>query len=314
MNVTILDNIIYVNIIDDDTIEATIRDNGPQQSAIQFDDEGIALGTIGTVNEVDFTGAGVTGSRSGGKVTYSIPGGSGGVTSIADFTPLFTVTNRTTTPVFVAVNQTANLVYAGPASGGADVPIFRALVAADIPSLTSYWGISGSTTVTTPTITGTVTFAGTAHITGDAHVGNMTTHYAGFNTLVIGGSNTSAALDFVNNGSIIGEFFTTASMFGFFSNTNVAINFYSNNDLTAGHEKISIVNTGVVMGGNSITSIYAILDLQSTTQAFIPPRMTKTQRNAMTVSSGMVVHQTDNTPGLREYNGTNWVRYTETTD
>lgn len=83
MNVTILQEDILVSIINDDTIVASIvQNNFPGQAAIQFDDEGLPLGTVGTVTEVDFTGAGVTGSRSGAKVTYNVPGG--GAVATAD--------------------------------------------------------------------------------------------------------------------------------------------------------------------------------------------------------------------------------------
>lgn len=45
------------------------------------------------------------------------------------------------------------------------------------------------------------------------------------------------------------------------------------------------------------------------------PRVTKVQRNAIgSPIAGYVVYQTDNTPGLRTYNGTHWVKYTETND
>lgn len=68
-------------------------------------------------------------------------GGTGTVTnfSAGNLSPLFTssVATSTTTPAltFALVNQTANLVYAGPGSGGAAAPTFRALVALDIPAL-----------------------------------------------------------------------------------------------------------------------------------------------------------------------------------
>lgn len=59
----------------------------------------------------------------------------------------------------------------------------------------------------------------------------------------------------------------------------------------------------------------AILNVSSTTKGLLLPRMTKTQRDAIVSPvAGLVVYQTDNTPGLRCYNGTNWVRFTETTD
>lgn len=69
----------------------------------------------------------------------SLGGGSGTVTSFSagDLSPLFTTTeaNPTTTPAlsFAAITQAANLFYAGPVSGSAAAPAFRALVAADIP-------------------------------------------------------------------------------------------------------------------------------------------------------------------------------------
>jgi hypothetical protein len=43
--------------------------------------------------------------------------------------------------------------------------------------------------------------------------------------------------------------------------------------------------------------------------------MTKTQRDAISSPvAGLAIYQTDNTPGLRVYNGTNWMKYTETAD
>jgi hypothetical protein len=30
--------------------------------------------------------------------------------------------------------------------------------------------------------------------------------------------------------------------------------------------------------------------------------------------AGSIIYQTDNTPGIRAFNGTNWMKYTETTD
>ena len=45
------------------------------------------------------------------------------------------------------------------------------------------------------------------------------------------------------------------------------------------------------------------------------PVVTKAQRNALTGAvAGAAVFQSDNTPGLRVFNGTNWVRFTETID
>lgn len=65
-------------------------------------------------------------------------GGSGTVTSFSSggLSPLFTasVATPTTTPAltFAAVNQSPNLFYAGPSSGAAAAPTFRAMVNADL--------------------------------------------------------------------------------------------------------------------------------------------------------------------------------------
>lgn len=50
----------------------------------------------------------------------------------------------------------------------------------------------------------------------------------------------------------------------------------------------------------------AILDLQSTTKGFLPPRMTTTQRNAIsTPPAGLMVYNST-TNKLNFYNGTAW--------
>ena len=67
------------------------------------------------------------------------------------------------------------------------------------------------------------------------------------------------------------------------------------------------------IGGSA--TVGAILELTSTTKAFILPRMTKAQRNAMPGQvDGMMIYQTDAIPGLRVRTNGAWVRYTETPD
>lgn len=59
----------------------------------------------------------------------------------------------------------------------------------------------------------------------------------------------------------------------------------------------------------------ALVNFQSTTEGVLLPRMTKAQRDAIvSPATGLMIYQTDNTPGLRVWNATNWVRYTETND
>lgn len=81
-----------------------------------------------------------------GTGVFSVPpsggGGSGTVTSVGLTVPAeFSVTGSpVTTSGTLAVakaNQNANLVYSGPSSGAAASPTFRALVTADLPSISS---------------------------------------------------------------------------------------------------------------------------------------------------------------------------------
>lgn len=141
MIINILDQDIIVTIIDDDRVQVNLLNpNQQQQSALEFQDEGITLGTIGTVTKVNFVGPSVVATRSGSTVTINVSGGGGSGTvssfSAGNLSPVFTtsVANPTTTPAltFSLTPQNANLVFAGPLSGGATSPTFRALGAADI--------------------------------------------------------------------------------------------------------------------------------------------------------------------------------------
>jgi len=72
---------------------------------------------------------------------------------------------------------------------------------------------------------------------------------------------------------------------------------------------------GSVGIGTNTLGASSILDISSTTKGVVLPRMTQAQRNAIaTPVAGMAIYQTDAVPGLRVYNGTNWMRFTETAD
>jgi hypothetical protein len=112
-------------------------------------------GTTGYVLETDGTG----------KTSWVAQGGGGGgsVTAFSsgDFSPLFTtsVSNPTTTPAlsFTTVNQAANVIYAGPTSGGSAAPTFRALVDADLPG--GFTGTGAVVLADAPTFTTNPIFA-----------------------------------------------------------------------------------------------------------------------------------------------------------
>ncbi len=57
----------------------------------------------------------------------------------------------------------------------------------------------------------------------------------------------------------------------------------------------------------------AILDIKSTDKGFLPPRMTQAQKNNISVpAAGLLVYQTDETPGYYYYTGTDWIAITST--
>jgi hypothetical protein len=61
-------------------------------------------------------------------------GAAGTVTSfVANPNTIFNVANSTTTPTLTLINQNANLFLAGPSSGAAAPPAFRAIVGTDLP-------------------------------------------------------------------------------------------------------------------------------------------------------------------------------------
>ena len=60
--------------------------------------------------------------------------------------------------------------------------------------------------------------------------------------------------------------------------------------------------------GTNSPGASAQLEVSSTTKGFLPPRMTSTQRAAITTpASGLMVYQTDGTVGLYYYNGSAWI-------
>ena len=141
---------------------------------------------------VSLTGAGTT-TISGTYPSFTITSNDtyvGTVTSVGLSMPTqFTVTNSPVTSsgtLTAAWNtQTANYVLAGPTSGGAAAPTFRALVAGDVPALSYVSSVSATAPITstgglTPTIA--VTSAALTK-TDDTNV-----------TLTLGGSPTTALL------------------------------------------------------------------------------------------------------------------------
>ncbi|WBA41135.1 hypothetical protein [Hymenobacter canadensis] len=65
--------------------------------------------------------------------------------------------------------------------------------------------------------------------------------------------------------------------------------------------------TGSVGIGVAVPASTSLLELSSTSKGFLPPRMTQAQRNAIaSPADGLIVYQTDNTPGLYQRLTTGW--------
>jgi len=62
--------------------------------------------------------------------------------------------------------------------------------------------------------------------------------------------------------------------------------------------------------GTTSPNSSSILELKSTSQGLLTPRMTKGQRNAITSpATGLLIYQTNNTAGFYYYDGSNWVTF-----
>ncbi|MEO8150895.1 MAG: hypothetical protein ABI723_24895 [Bacteroidia bacterium] len=74
---------------------------------------------------------------------------------------------------------------------------------------------------------------------------------------------------------------------------------------------VNAQNTFPVSGaagiGTSTPNTSSLLDVTSTTKGILTPRMTKAQRDAIaTPATGLLIYQTNSTPGFYYYNGTAW--------
>ena len=66
-------------------------------------------------------------------------------------------------------------------------------------------------------------------------------------------------------------------------------------------------NTGAAGIGTTTPDASSLLEIKSTKKGFLIPRMTQKQRDAIaTPATGLLIYQTNNTPGFYYYTGTAW--------
>ena len=70
-------------------------------------------------------------------------------------------------------------------------------------------------------------------------------------------------------------------------------------------------STGAAGIGTTTPGSSSLLEIKSTTKGLLIPRMTLTQRNAIaTPATGLLIYQTNSTPGFYYYSGTAWAAVT----
>jgi hypothetical protein len=74
---------------------------------------------------------------------------------------------------------------------------------------------------------------------------------------------------------------------------------------TNGSEKLRITTSGSVGIGTTAPDPSAILDLTSTTQGFLPPRMEESERDAISAADGLIIFNI-NTQELNVWAGGSW--------
>jgi hypothetical protein len=141
--------------------------------------------------------------------------GSGSVTSVALSAPAeFTVSGSPVTTsgtlTFSKANQSANLVYAGPSSGGAAAPTFRSLVQADLP--TQPFDVMGFL----PGIPTTSQILARIPV---ARAVNFPANFSGSYGTASAASTGTATFDIQKNGSSIGSMVFTTSASATFTTT-----------------------------------------------------------------------------------------------
>lgn len=145
---------------------------------------------------------------------------------------------------------------------------------------------------------------------------NQTSLVRGLGTLVYS-SGTNQALTFGLNGAyqahlipfadiVANGYASTAS-----SNKNTTLRIYTTNTTSGTYGNIILSHngtskTGNILVGTSTDVSTAIMNIESTTQGFLPPRMTTTQRDAISSpAAGLIIYNTT-TNKHQGYNGTTW--------
>jgi hypothetical protein len=129
-------------------------------------------------------------------------------------------------------------------------------------------------------------------------------------TLTVGSTGNTGTINLArtSNGGITGAIIQTNDVTQFYNYQGAGIDFFVAAGTTVQRAFIRTTGLGVsgTTGGSFTIDASAALQINATTQGFLPPRMTTTQRNAIaSPAAGLVVYDTvDNE--IDYYNGTAW--------
>ena len=134
-------------------------------------------------------------------------------------------------------------------------------------------------------------------------------------------SATASATDYIHYRAVQGTWTAggvVTNQIAFFANsslTSATNNFAFRGDISVGSGRWNLYMNGtannylagVLTIGTTSPSASALLQMNSTTQGFLPPRMTQAQRTAIASPAvGLIVYQTDGTEGAYQYKSTGW--------
>lgn len=97
------------------------------------------------------------------------------------------------------------------------------------------------------------------------------------------------------------------TLWGRTGNTGISVTITNGGGNVSSGYNIYLFNDGYTGIGSTTAFPSAQLAVTSTTRGFLPPRMTSTQKSAIsTPATGLVIYQTDSTEGLYQYKSTGW--------
>ncbi len=144
---------------------------------------------------------------------------------------------------------------------------------------------------------------------------NVAMGYNALQNLTSGDHNTALGTD-------AGKNVTTGTYSVFLGSNSQPSASTNTNEIVIGYNTTGVGSNSVVLGNSSITKSIlrgsvglgtespnssSIFDMTSTTKGLLIPRMTQSQRDAISSpATGLLIYQTDNTPGFYYYSGSAW--------